>query len=173
MVLALRRLGAATGDPRVLEAARRLAPGAARSQEGAGALALLALSGSGPPGAEAALEGGMARAARWRPGDLDHLCGGTFGRVDLLLQGGLARSRTDWTRAARSLAGAACSARARGGYKLWPGEVDLPLPGLFTGLAGIGYALLRLADPERLPGVLWLGEAQGGQSDLGLAPNNK
>jgi lantibiotic modifying enzyme len=27
-------------------------------------------------------------------------------------------------------------------------------PGLFQGAAGIGYELLRLADPERVPSVL-------------------
>ncbi|MGA2079434.1 MAG: type 2 lanthipeptide synthetase LanM [Holophaga sp.] len=149
---ALRQLGGATGDPRVLRGAERLAAGAAREP---GALALLALADPGTRRAEPGLEAGMAQAARWLPGDMDHLCGGTFGRVELLLQGGQARSRPEWTGAARTLAGTARAAR-RGGYRLWPGAVDLPLPGLFKGLAGIGYTLLRLADPEGLPGVLWL-----------------
>jgi len=35
-----------------------------------------------------------------------------------------------------------------------PGEVEVP--GLMTGLAGIGYGLLRLAAPERVPSVLLL-----------------
>jgi lantibiotic modifying enzyme len=29
-------------------------------------------------------------------------------------------------------------------------------PGLMTGLAGIGYAFLRLAEPERVPSVMSL-----------------
>jgi lantibiotic modifying enzyme len=29
-------------------------------------------------------------------------------------------------------------------------------PGLMTGIAGIGYGLLRLADPDRVPSVLTL-----------------
>ncbi|MEJ2557170.1 MAG: lanthionine synthetase LanC family protein, partial [Anaerolineae bacterium] len=32
----------------------------------------------------------------------------------------------------------------------------LEIPGLFTGLSGIGYGLLRLADPDRTPSVLLL-----------------
>ncbi|MFL6196078.1 MAG: hypothetical protein ACJ75H_18005 [Thermoanaerobaculia bacterium] len=30
------------------------------------------------------------------------------------------------------------------------------MPGLLTGLAGIGYGLLRAADPEHVPSVLLL-----------------
>jgi lantibiotic modifying enzyme len=32
----------------------------------------------------------------------------------------------------------------------------LETPGLMTGLAGIGYGLLRLAEPQRVPSVLLL-----------------
>jgi hypothetical protein len=34
-------------------------------------------------------------------------------------------------------------------------------PGLMTGLAGIGYALLRLAEPHRVPSVLGLAPPPG------------
>jgi lantibiotic modifying enzyme len=34
--------------------------------------------------------------------------------------------------------------------------VAIDSPGLMNGLAGIGYALLRLAEPERVPSVLTL-----------------
>ncbi|MGI8723347.1 MAG: lanthionine synthetase LanC family protein [Geodermatophilaceae bacterium] len=30
-------------------------------------------------------------------------------------------------------------------------------PGLMTGLAGIGYSLLRLSDPENLPSITAMG----------------
>ena len=36
-------------------------------------------------------------------------------------------------------------------------------PGLMTGLAGIGYGLLRLAEPERVPPVLTLGPPPAGR----------
>jgi lantibiotic modifying enzyme len=35
-----------------------------------------------------------------------------------------------------------------------PGGVEMP--GLMLGLAGIGYQMLRLADPDRVPSVLLL-----------------
>jgi lantibiotic modifying enzyme len=34
--------------------------------------------------------------------------------------------------------------------------MQLTNPGLMVGLAGIGYGLLRLADPQRVPSVLVL-----------------
>ena len=37
----------------------------------------------------------------------------------------------------------------------------VPSPGLLTGLAGIGYGLLRLAFPERVPSVLLLEPTTG------------
>nr|WP_238355165.1 type 2 lanthipeptide synthetase LanM family protein [Kribbella sandramycini] len=39
----------------------------------------------------------------------------------------------------------------------------VPSPGLLTGLAGIGYGLLRLAFPERVPSVLLLETTTGGK----------
>ncbi len=44
----------------------------------------------------------------------------------------------------------------------------IPSPGLLTGLAGIGYGLLRLAFPERVPSVLLLEPTAG--SRCGTAP---
>jgi lantibiotic modifying enzyme len=32
--------------------------------------------------------------------------------------------------------------------------LDLHAPGFFQGTSGVGYTLLRLAHPDRLPGVL-------------------
>lgn len=34
--------------------------------------------------------------------------------------------------------------------------IEVETPGLMTGLAGIGYELLRLAEPEKVPSVLLL-----------------
>jgi lantibiotic modifying enzyme len=44
-------------------------------------------------------------------------------------------------------------AEARGGFYLFP-DKNLFNPGFFQGLSGIGYALLRLAKPDRYPNVL-------------------
>jgi len=46
-------------------------------------------------------------------------------------------------------------ARRDGGYRLLSGEPDdAANPSLFAGIAGIGFELLRLANPTRLPSVL-------------------
>ncbi|WDD92622.1 type 2 lantipeptide synthetase LanM family protein [Burkholderia sp. FERM BP-3421] len=87
---------------------------------------------------------------------LDHLCCGGFGLVDTLLSAGLHPGRD----AARDEAGrlaAQILARAdtAGGFRLFG---NLPAsarnPGLFQGTAGIGYQMLRLAAPTRVPSVL-------------------
>jgi lantibiotic modifying enzyme len=44
--------------------------------------------------------------------------------------------------------------------------MEVESPGLMTGLAGIGYGLLRLAKPARVPSILTLEGPRGAQEDL-------
>jgi len=78
------------------------------------------------------------------------LCHGDLGNVELFLEAG-GRWRTEANRiAARVLEGV-----KEGGWRSGiPYGVEIP--GLMTGLAGMGYGLLRLAAPERVPSVLLL-----------------
>lgn len=83
-----------------------------------------------------------------------HLCCGSFGRVDVMHTVGNLLERDDLRRAARSRASVLIrSAAGRGaagsGVRLEPLR-----PGLFRGLAGIGYVMLRLAMPDAIPSVL-------------------
>jgi lantibiotic modifying enzyme len=83
------------------------------------------------------------------------LCHGDLGNLELLVQAGEALAEPRWRaevgrRAALVLEGIAC----RGWLCGSPGGVESP--GLMTGLAGIGYGLLRLAHPARVPSVLVL-----------------
>jgi len=88
---------------------------------------------------------------------LDHLCCGNFGLVactqllaESLDDAGLMAQAEQ--RAARVLG----RARARGGFSMLPGAPGSQQAlGLFTGLAGASYALLRLVEPG-LPSVLTL-----------------
>lgn len=48
------------------------------------------------------------------------------------------------------------------GY-LYGSPLGVELPGLLVGLAGIGYGLLRIAEPERVPAVLTMGPANAEQ----------
>lgn len=88
---------------------------------------------------------------------LDQLCCGKMGTIDLLVTAGCYLQREDLLAKARKRgAGILERARAAGGYRLLSIEPDVTgSPGLFTGLAGIGYEFLRLANPQ-LPSVLLL-----------------
>jgi lantibiotic modifying enzyme len=86
---------------------------------------------------------------------IDHLCCGNFGRIEVLLVGGMQCQRDRWRESAYlNAANVIARAKQKGAYQLFP---NLPCsvfnPGLLAGSAGIGYQLLRLADPS-LPSVL-------------------
>lgn len=87
---------------------------------------------------------------------VDHLCCGNMGRVESLLVGAHELSRPDWARTAAQIATRAVHrAHQRGTYQLFAGSTtSVANPGLFQGLAGIGYQLLRLAHPDHLPSIL-------------------
>lgn len=99
---------------------------------------------------------GVEAARRASPGS-DGLCHGAFGNGDVLVE---ASRRTDVavTDEAAASARAALDGRAeRGHFRLsLTGAAPFASPSLMVGLAGVGYALLRLAHPERLPCVLLL-----------------
>jgi lantibiotic modifying enzyme len=90
------------------------------------------------------------------PSDVDHICCGEMGRVDLMIEGHRRLERTDLLDEARRRAGRVLrQARQSGRYRLYDQDPGVPdSPSLFQGTAGIGYELLRLAEPERLPSVL-------------------
>jgi lantibiotic modifying enzyme len=83
------------------------------------------------------------------------LCHGDLGNLDLLLQAGRVLGDARWQEETRRIAGPILgSIRQHGWLCGVPHQVETP--GLMTGLAGIGYELLRLAAPERVPSVLTL-----------------
>jgi type 2 lantibiotic biosynthesis protein LanM len=103
---------------------------------------------------EAALETTLRRGLRPH----DHLCCGSLGTAEVLLEAGLALGRPALVRAARER-GAFVVERARraGSYRLADDRPDeFAAPGFFIGIAGIGYELLRLGFPEQLPSALRL-----------------
>ena len=76
------------------------------------------------------------------------LCHGDLGNIDVLLEAG---RRT----AAYQAAATVLESIERDGWRCG-NPLEVESPGLMTGLAGIGYELLRLAEPERVPSVLSL-----------------
>ncbi|HEY9851553.1 MAG TPA: type 2 lanthipeptide synthetase LanM family protein [Leptolyngbyaceae cyanobacterium] len=87
--------------------------------------------------------------------DADCVCCGNFGRIETLLVAAQKLSRPELKVSAEQKAAWAIDrSRQAGGY-LFP---NLPntvfTPSFFQGTSGIGYQLLRLANPEALPSVL-------------------
>jgi lantibiotic modifying enzyme len=88
---------------------------------------------------------------------LDQICCGNLGRADILITLGQHLDRPDVVGDGIDLAGrAADRAALRQFYGLRASGVDYRVfdPGLFRGLAGIAYVLLRAARPDALPSVL-------------------
>jgi type 2 lantibiotic biosynthesis protein LanM len=83
------------------------------------------------------------------------LCHGDLGNVDVLLEAGLRLGEPKWRTAAYRAAGMLLESIERNG-RLCGNPVEIESPGFMTGLAGIGYELLRLAAPDRIPSVLAL-----------------
>ncbi|MGA7616750.1 MAG: type 2 lanthipeptide synthetase LanM family protein, partial [Thermoanaerobaculia bacterium] len=88
---------------------------------------------------------------------VDHLCCGNLGRDELLVESG-----GEALEEARRRATVALDRRRNSGaWALQPDAEENRIfqPGFFRGLAGIGYSMLRLANPESLPSVLSFGNA--------------
>lgn len=94
---------------------------------------------------------------------VDYVCCGNLGRVDILLTAGGVLDRSALGEAAWQLAARVLTRAEESGFALAPpderrvggGEPEFG-PSFFLGVAGIGYTLLRLAYPNRLPCVLLL-----------------
>jgi lantibiotic modifying enzyme len=84
---------------------------------------------------------------------LDHLCCGSMARAEALLRAWQFTGEGPLLQAAHAVALRVLrAAKTRGGFQLGTG--DGTEPSLFQGLAGVGYSLLRLAEPAVLPCVL-------------------
>ena len=87
---------------------------------------------------------------------MDHcLCHGDLGNLDILLHAAQRVDDSWWNEAGKRLASETLVGIAERGC-LGSRQTWLTPPGLMIGLAGVGYSLLRLASPERVPSVLVL-----------------
>jgi type 2 lantibiotic biosynthesis protein LanM len=88
------------------------------------------------------------------------LCHGDLGCLDFMLQASLCFPESEWnTRLAERVSQSLASMEQHGWRCGVPLQVETP--GLIDGLAGIGYELLRLAEPAVLPSVLVLEGPKG------------
>lgn len=87
---------------------------------------------------------------------VDHLCCGRLGVAETLLTASIVLDRPELGEMAqRHAAKAVAQAGPDGNYRLIANAADSPQsPGLFQGLSGIGYQLLRFAAPDRFPCLL-------------------
>ncbi len=109
----------------------------------------------GDPGLYDELRGAL-HAAQQDAGRLSHsLDGGDMGRLDLLLAAGSRLGDAALAAQVDRLAGSVLGDIVQGGWRCGvPSAVEVP--SLMVGLAGIGYQMLRLAEPARVPSVLLL-----------------
>jgi lantibiotic modifying enzyme len=84
------------------------------------------------------------------------LCHGDLGNLELLMAAGEALGDGErWSQRGSRLAGAILCSIQETGWQCGT-ATGVEVPGLMTGLAGIGYGLLRMAAPARVPSVLML-----------------
>ena len=89
----------------------------------------------------------------WKGRGGDSLCCGRFGQAEFLLSAGRSLNRPALCDAARAIGGrTVAQALATGSYRI--GGDDMLRPGLYQGLAGVGYELLRLQAADTVPSVL-------------------
>jgi type 2 lantibiotic biosynthesis protein LanM len=107
----------------------------------------LAVRGEIETAVESTIENGFGR---------NHcLCHGDLGNLEVVTIAAERLGRPDWAERSGSIAGGIlASIREHGWLFGIPGRTEPP--GLMVGLAGIGYGLLRLVAPERVPSVLIL-----------------
>ncbi|MBU6391467.1 MAG: hypothetical protein KGJ87_09895 [Planctomycetota bacterium] len=85
---------------------------------------------------------------------LDHLCCGNFGRLDFLFSAGCFLGDESLVGVSLRRASEILHHVEAGRGFVWRLGSDRYNPGLFTGIAGVGYQLLRLTHPNDLPSVL-------------------
>jgi type 2 lantibiotic biosynthesis protein LanM len=83
------------------------------------------------------------------------LCHGDLGNLELLIQAGQTLDDLQWRAHVERMGTVILNSIDEHGW-LCGVPLGVETPGLMTGLAGIGYGLLRLAEPARVPSVLTL-----------------
>src|SRR5262249_43666243 len=99
------------------------------------------------------------------------LCHGDLGNLDFLVEAGDVLP-PDLRVRADQISAALANRISRKGW-LCGNPLLVESPGLMTGLAGIGYELLRLAEPVRVPSVLLLAPPPGRYSERAFVPSLK
>ena len=102
------------------------------------------------------IEAALASTSRANLLSRDHLCCGNAGLMDTLCTAGARLASVDWSDKALQLAARTVARRNKLGSFRIAFHNGFYNPSLFQGTAGLGYQLLRLAEPTRIPSVLLL-----------------
>jgi type 2 lantibiotic biosynthesis protein LanM len=103
----------------------------------------------------AEIEAAVRTTLAWGLGDNHTLCHGALGNLEFLLQAGETLVKPDIAISANRITLSILESIASEGWKCGlPANIETP--GLMTGIAGIGYGLLRLVKPSHVPCVLLL-----------------
>ena len=122
---------------------------------GIGLARLDALGSSDDPALASDLAAALASTSRFGFGSNDSLCHGDLGNLELFVRAHELGYRGEWEDALASHSSRLVTRLQEGHWRCGvPGGVETS--GLMTGLAGIGYGLLRIAAPERVPSLLAL-----------------
>jgi lantibiotic modifying enzyme len=120
-----------------------------------GLVRLEALGSADDPDVAGDLASALTSTALFGFGSNDSLCHGDLGNLELLLRARELDYVGDWEEVLDAHAARLVARLSEGRWHCGiPGGVETP--GLMTGLAGIGYGLLRVAEPERVPSLLAL-----------------
>ncbi len=84
------------------------------------------------------------------------LCHGDLGNAELFYMAGSILGRTEWVRMAEAIGMNVIQERKQNGKYNTGVPRQIEIPGLFLGISGIGYQLLRLSHPQQVPSVLTL-----------------
>jgi type 2 lantibiotic biosynthesis protein LanM len=104
---------------------------------------------------EAEIETGLRATMATGFGHNHSLCHGDLGNLELIQEAARTWPGSSWGTEAERVAADILSSINSGGW-LCGNPLAVESPGLMTGLAGIGYGLLRCAEPARVPSVLSL-----------------
>jgi type 2 lantibiotic biosynthesis protein LanM len=107
------------------------------------------------PAIEAEIEAALEATASYGLGLNHSLCHGALGGIELILEASRKRDPQRWLGRLQQISASVLAEVSIGNYRCGtPNQHEVP--GLMTGLAGIGYGLLRLAAPDQVPSVLLL-----------------
>jgi type 2 lantibiotic biosynthesis protein LanM len=122
---------------------------------GIGLARLAMLADAEDPDMRSEVEAALAATVRRGFGRNHSLCHGDLGNLELLLAASLTPEGSHWAATLAQASAALLDGIERSGWRC-ANPPAIQSPELMTGLAGIGYGLLRLAMPASIPSVLVL-----------------